>query len=176
MSTPADPKPADKPADPAAAAAAAAPKKASAAGGMLKLLIPAILAAGASYGGARAAAAHGPQAPAAPESVPHADAPAPGPTVALEPFLITINDSRSKGHVLKVTVAVEFDHLAKEDALKPFAPRIRDAILSYLRALTYEEAGDGARMEKLRTDMLERCTKAGASNAVRVLVTDFVLQ
>jgi len=174
MSTPAEPKPADKPADPAAAAAA--PKKSSAVGGMMKLLIPAILAAGASYGGARAAAAHAPQAPVQQASAHHADAPAPGPTVALEPFLITINDSRGKGHVMKVSVAVEFDHLAKEDALKPFAPRIRDAILTYLRALTYEEAGDGARMEKMRTDMLERCTKAGASSAVRVLVTDFVLQ
>ena len=174
MSTPAEPKPADKPADPAAAAAA--PKKSSAVGGMMKLLIPAILAAGASYGGARAAAAHAPQAPVQQASVHHADAPAPGPTVALEPFLITINDSRGKGHVMKVSVAVEFDHLAKEDALKPFAPRIRDAILTYLRALTYEEAGDGARMEKMRTDMLERCAKAGASSAVRVLVTDFVLQ
>ncbi len=174
MSTPAEPKPADKPADPAAAPAV--PKKPSAVGGMMKLLIPAILAAGASYGGARAAAAHGPPAPVQQEAVHHADAPAPGPTVALEPFLITINDSRGKGHVMKVTVAVEFDHLAKEDALKPFAPRIRDAILTYLRALTYEEAGDGARMEKLRSDMLERCAKVGASSAVRVLVTDFVLQ
>lgn len=176
MSTPAETKPADKPADPAAAAAA--PPKSSAVGGILKLLIPAILAAGASYGGARAAAAHGPQAAPAPEPAHHSAAAVaePGPTVALDPFLITITDNRGKGHVMKVSVAVEFDHLAKEEALKPFAPRIRDAILTYLRALTFEEAGDGARMEKLRTDMLERCTKAGASNAVRVLVTDFVLQ
>ncbi len=174
MSTPAETKPADKPADPAAAPAAAPPKS-SAVGGLMKLIVPAILAAGASYGGARAAAAHGPQAPAQQE-VHHAETPAPGPTVAFEPFLITVNDAKNKGHVMKVTVAVEFDHLAKEEALKPFAPRIRDAILSYLRALTYEEAGDGSRMEKLRADLLERCAKAGASSAVRVLVTDFVLQ
>ncbi|HSO36315.1 MAG TPA: flagellar basal body-associated FliL family protein [Labilithrix sp.] len=175
MSTPADPKPADKPADTAAAPAAAAPAKSSAIGGIMKLLVPALLAAGASYGGARAAAAHGPQAPAAAESH-HAEAPAPGPTVPLEPFLITIADARGKGHVMKVSVAVEFDHLAKEEGLKPFAPRIRDAILSYLRALSYEDAGDGTRMEKLRSDMLERCRSAGATSAVRVLVTDFVLQ
>jgi len=171
MSTPAEIKPAETP----AATAAAAPPKSSAVGGILRLLVPAMLAAGASYGGARAAAAHGPQPPVQQEAH-HAETPAPGPTVALEPFLITVTDTKGKGHVMKVSVAVEFDHLAKEEALKPFAPRIRDAVLTYLRALSFEEAGDGTRMEKMRSEMLERCTKAGASSAVRVLVTDFVLQ
>jgi flagellar basal body-associated protein FliL len=172
MSTPADPKPEGKPADPAAAPAA--PPKSSAASGILKLLVPAILAVGASYGGARAAAARGPQATAQAEH--HADAPAPGPTVPLEPFLIAVADTKGKGHVMKVSLAIEFDHLAKEETLKPFAPRIRDALLSYLRALSFEDAGDGTRMEKLRSEMLERCKSAGATSAVRVLVTDFVLQ
>ncbi len=64
----------------------------------------------------------------------------------------------------------------KEDALKPFASRIRDAILSYIRVLSFEDAVDGGHMEKLRAEMLERCHSAGATGAARILITDLVIQ
>jgi flagellar protein FliL len=173
MSQPADTKPAETPVAPGPPTAAAAlPPKSSALGGLLKFIVPAILAAGASYGGARGAAAH-PPAAAAPHK---AEAVPPGPTVALEPFLVQVSDTKGKGHAMKLTVAVEFAPAEKEDALKPFAARIRDAILSYVRALSFEDAADGAHVEKLRAEMLERCHGAGATGAVRVLITDFVIQ
>ena len=180
MST--DAKPAETPATPAA------PKKPSAVGGIVKLVIPALLAAGAAYGGTRAAAAHTTVVVAAPaekdESPRHREPKPPGPTVALEPFLLSIQDAKGKGHAMKLTIAIEFEKPEKGggeegkegDAMKPFAPRIRDAILSYVRAMSYEEASDGSHMEKVRTEMLERCHGAGAVDAVRVLVTDFVIQ
>lgn len=175
-----------KPAETPAATAATAPKS-SAVGGILKMLIPALLAAGAAYGGSRAAAAHAPAAAASHEPVPEKrrEPRPPGPTVALDPFLLTINDAKGKGHAMKLTIAIEFEKPEKGgggeegkegEAMKPFAPRIRDAILSYVRAMTYEEAADGAHMEKVRTEMLERCHGAGAVDAVKILVTDFVLQ
>ncbi len=168
MSQPADTKPVETPAAPSAAS----PPKSSALGGILKFFIPAILAAGASYGGARGAAAHPPAA-----ATPHkAEEQPPGPTIALEPFLVTISDAKGKGHAMKVSLAVEFAYTQKEDALKPFASRIRDAILSYVRTLSYEDAVDGSHVEKLRTEMLERCHAAGAKGAVRILITDFVIQ
>ena len=173
MSQPADTKPAETPAGAAAPAAAAAPPKPSAVGGLMKFIIPAILAAGASYGGARGAAAHPPPPAAAAHK---AEPAAPGPTVALEPFLVQVIDAKGKGHAMKVSLAVEFEATAKEDALKPFAARIRDAILSYVRALSYEEAADGSHVDKMRAEMLERCHSAGATGAVRLLITDFVLQ
>ena len=168
MSQTADTKPVETPAPPAAAP----PPKRSALGAILKFIVPAILAAGASYGGARGAAAH-PPAAAAPHKV---EAQPPGPTVALEPFLVTISDAKGKGHAMKVSLAVEFDHTQKEDALKPFASRIRDAILSYIRVLSFEDAVDGGHMEKLRAEMLERCHSAGATGAARILITDLVIQ
>ena len=183
MSTP-DAKPAETPATPAAA-----PPKASAIGGIVKLIIPALLAAGAAYGGTRAAAAHTTvvvQAAAKEDESPrHREPKPPGPTVALDPFLVTITDAKGKGHVMKMTIAIEFEKPEKggggeegkeNDVLKPFAPRIRDAILSYVRSMSFEDASDGNHMEKVRTEMLERCHGAGAADAVRVLVTDFVLQ
>jgi flagellar FliL protein len=173
MSQPADTKPAETPAAVATPPAAPPPPKSSAAAGILKFLVPAILAAGASYGGARGAAAHPPAAAAPAHKV---EAPPPGPTVALEPFLVQITDAKGKGHAMKVSLAVEFELTQKEDALKPFAPRIRDAILSYVRGLSFEDAADGAHVEKLRKEMLERCHAAGATLAARILITDFVIQ
>ncbi|MDB4947092.1 MAG: hypothetical protein JWP97_6626 [Labilithrix sp.] len=177
MSTP-EAKPAET-----TATTAKAPKS-SAVSGIMKMLIPALLAAGASYGGARAASAHAPAAaPEAPVERRREPKP-PGPTVALDPFLLTILDAKGKGHAMKLTIAIEFEKPEKGggeegkegEAMKPFAPRIRDAILSYVRAMSYEEASDGAHMEKVRTEMLERCHGAGAVDAVKILVTDFVLQ
>lgn len=157
-------------------ATAAAPATKSR-GGALPMIVgfvlPAILAAAGSYGGVRAAA----RAPA-----PHAEAPPPpearppGPTVALEPFLVSINDAAKRPHPMKLTVAVEFDAKAKEDTLKAYTPRIRDAILGHMRTMSFEEAVDQQHTEKLRGDLLERCKKAGAVGAERVLITDQVSQ
>ena len=158
-----------------AAAPAAAPPKPSAIGGIVKTVISAVLAAAAAYGGAHQAAAHAP-APAAAEHPPKVDAHPPGPTVALEPFLVTIHDANKKSHAMKMSLAVEFEHTAKEEELKAYAARIRDAILAYVRTVSYEEATDGAHMEKLRAELLERCHAAGAHGAERILITDFVTQ
>lgn len=159
--------------DPQAMTPAGVPKP-SAVGGAMRFVIPAILAAAASYGGARAAAAHGPAAAASAE---HAkEVHPPGPTVALDPFLVTIADANKKGHAMKVSLAVEFSQSTKEETLKPFALRIRDAILAYVRALSYEDATNSAHMDTLRRELLERCHAAGATTAEKILITDFVIQ
>ncbi len=158
-----------------AAAASPAPKKGGGAGAMiLGILLPAILAGAASFGGARVAGAHQP-APHA-EVTPHVEAKPPGPTLALDPFLVSVPDAKGKGHPMKLSVAVEFGGLVHEDTLKAFVPRIRDAVLAYMRTLTYEEALESAHSDKLREELLERCKKAGATGAERVLITDLVSQ
>jgi type IV pilus biogenesis protein CpaD/CtpE len=104
--------------------------------------------------------------------------------VALDPFLVVTLDAAKKTHAMKVTLAVEFEpnpkeskeEGSKEDALKGFTPRIRDAALSYLRVMSYEEAMDNTRSDKMRADLLERFRAAGAVGASRVLVTDLVVQ
>jgi flagellar basal body-associated protein FliL len=77
---------------------------------------------------------------------------------------------------MRFTVAVEFEANQKEETLKLFQPRIRDAILAHLRSLTYEDATTNVQLDKLRADLLERCKLAGASGAERILITDFVIQ
>ena len=167
--------------------AAAAPKKPSAIGGLLKVLVPALLAAGAAYGGSRVAAAHGVQTVIVQQvASSHGEShKPPGPTLPLEPFLVSIQDANKKAHPMKMSIAVEFrageggggEHGGDDkDAVKTFVPRIRDGVLAQLRTLSYEQATDPAHAEKLRTELLERCKHAGAENAERILVTDLVVQ
>src|SRR5580692_7860 len=134
----------------------APPKKSSP--GMLMLILPAVLAGGAAFGGVKFAAAHA-AAPAAQAERP--SLPPPGPTVALEPFVVVTLDSTKKTHPMKVTLAVEFEANPKEskeegkdDSLKVFTPRIRDAALSYLRLMTYEDAIDSNHSDKMRAELL----------------------
>ncbi len=180
-------KPADSKDKPAAPADAAAPaKKPSAIMGILKVVVTAVLAAGASFGGSlKGASAH-----PAPTVVcaggghgegdehggggKHEAAP-PGPTLPLDAFLLTVYDGARKPHPMKLSLAIEFDAHTKED-LKNFVPRIRDAVLGFLRTVTYEQMTDPTTVDKIRADLLERCKAAGAAGAQRVLVTDFVVQ
>ena len=140
------------------------------------MLVPAILAAGAAYGETRAASAHGPAAQASQPASHHlAPSRPPGPTLPLEPFLVTLFDGARKTHPMKMSIAVEFDAQTKED-LKTFVPRIRDAVLAYLRTLSHEYVTDPANLEKIRSEIVERCRATGAVTAEKVLVTDFVVQ
>jgi flagellar basal body-associated protein FliL len=171
-------------AKPAAPEAAAGEKKPSAVLGIVRVVVSAVLVAGAAYGGVRmglknqhGAAAADSAAPSAHGSTVHhqyVERP-PGPTLPLEPFLLTILDANGKTHPMKMTIAVEFDPHTKDDP-KVFANRIRDTVITYLRSMSHEQVKDPNYIEKMRADLLERCRVVGAFTAERILVTDFVVQ
>jgi len=142
----------------------------------LALVLPALFAGGAAFGGVKVSAMH--LVPAGTASAEHAAAtlPPPGPTVLLEPFIVVTQDINKKSHAMKVTIAIEFNENAKEETLKSFTPRIRDAALGYLRVVAYEDALDSTKSDKLRADILERVRAAGATAADRILITDLVVQ
>jgi flagellar protein FliL len=150
----------------------AAPKKGGGAG-IVAVILPALLAGGGAFGGAKFSA-HGAAAPAAEHAA--APVPPPGPTLALEPFLVVTQDATKKPHALKVTLAVEFESSGKEESFKEFTPRVRDACLTYIRLVSYEDAVDSSKTDKMRTDLLDRLHAAGVTAAQRVLVTDLVVQ
>jgi flagellar basal body-associated protein FliL len=165
-----------KPKEGAAATAPPAKKGGGVVAMVLGIVLPAILAAAGSFGGARVAGAHTP-APHVEAAPAHVEAKPPGPTVALDPFLVSVPDAKGKGHPMKLSVAVEFGGIVHDEAaLKAFVPRIRDAILAHMRTLTYEEALESAHSDTLRDELLERCKKAGAVGAERILITDLVSQ
>ncbi len=138
------------------------------------LVLPAVLAAAASFGGARVAGART-VAPAPAEAhAPHIEPP--GPTLSLEPFLVMATDAGHHSHPMRVTLAVEFAQSVHEETTRAFVPRIRDAALNYIRGMSYEDATDSARMDHIRAELLERFRVTGAVGAERVLVTDLVIQ
>jgi flagellar basal body-associated protein FliL len=149
-------------------------KRGGAAGMLVGLILPAVLSGGASYGGVRAASKGAPPADA--HAAPREAVRPPGLTVPLEPFVVTVYDTNDAVHPLKLTVAIEFDLDAKEDTVKMFIPRIRDAVLGHVRTLSFEEASETQRADKLRVELLERCRSVGAASAERVLITDMVMQ
>lgn len=164
-------------ASPAAAPAgapAAPAKKGGAAGMLIGVLVSAILSGGAAFGGARIAGGKPPPV--------HDEGPkinlikAPGVTVALEPFLANITDADGKPHALKITIAIELSHETKEEEFKAFIPRVRDAILSYLRGLTFEKLGDPKGLDELRKEILDKLHGVGALGAESILVTDLISQ
>jgi flagellar basal body-associated protein FliL len=155
-------------------AAAPATKKKGGGGAVVAILLPALLAGGGAFGGAKFST---PRAVPSGPAVEHAAVvPPPGPTLALEPFLVVTLDATKKPHAMKVTIAVEFEAAEKVEALKDYTPRVRDASLAYLRLLSYEDALDSGKTDKMRADLLERYKTAGAAGAQRVLVTDLVVQ
>jgi flagellar basal body-associated protein FliL len=139
------------------------------------MVLPAVFAAAAAFGGAKVAAEHHAAAAEVPEKAASV-ASAPGPTLALEPFLLSIADTNRKAHAMKVSVAIEFDAKEKEESLKALTPRIRDATLAHLRTVPYEQVIDPAGGEKMRADMLEHLRSAGVPTAEHVLITDLVVQ
>ena len=152
-------------------------KKGGVVGGILGIVLPAIFAGAASFGGTRAAAAHHAPAPSGESAEAAEAAKPPGPTLSLEPFVFTVSEAGTKKtHPVKVTVAVEFEASGKEEELKNLVHRVRDATLSYLRTITYEQAQDASNTEKMRADLLAAIKASGARTAQRVLITDLVVQ
>ncbi len=149
-------------------------KKGGKGAGIIGMVLPAILAGGAAFGGAFFAGG----APA-PVAVTEAEGPnekMPGPTVPLNAFVMTVPDQEGASHPAKVTFAIELKHGVDPKGFEVFVPRIRDTILSYMSSLQYEDMSDGKRRVKLTEDLLAAIHKLGAEDAARVLVQDYVVQ
>ena len=152
---------------------AAAPKAAKSS--PIAIVLTAVLAAGGAFGGAKIAAAHQAPASASAEAKTEPQT-APGPTANLQPFLVIADDDQKKPHPIKITLAIEFSAGAKAEEVKELTPRIRDAVLTYLRSATYDDLTNPKLNEKTRAEILEKVQHSGATEADRVLITDFVVQ
>jgi flagellar basal body-associated protein FliL len=144
------------------------------------LILTAVVAAGAAGGAslyvskranhaprvAPAAAAHAAPAPSAP----------PGFTLSLDPFVVMTIDAQHSFHAMRATIALEFAPTTREDDVRPYVARIRDATLSLLRAVTYEAASDPAQTDRLRSQLRARFQETGVQGIARVLITDLVVQ
>jgi flagellar basal body-associated protein FliL len=143
------------------------------------LILTAVVAAGAAGGAAlyvSKRANHAPRtAPAAAHAAPAPTAP-PGFTLALDPFVVMTIDAQHSFHAMRATIALEFAPTTREEDVRPYVARIRDATLSLLRAVTYEAASDPAQTDRLRSQRPARLQETGVRGIARVLITDLVVQ
>ncbi len=144
-------------------------------GKILGIVLPTIFAGAAGFGGAFLGAPKQ-VAPAEQHAKPD-EKKTPGATVELKAFVLNVLDEKNQEpHHAKITLSIE---LAKEVPIEQFntyVPRIRDATLTYLRNLSFQEVANPKVMERISSDVLDRVHKLGAEFAVKVLVQEIVLQ
>ncbi|MFO0611655.1 MAG: flagellar basal body-associated FliL family protein [Polyangiaceae bacterium] len=151
--------------------ATAAGKKKGGSAAIVGVVVTALLSGGAAFAGVKVASRS--THPAAIEPPPIEP---PGPTVQMDPFIATVLDSEHKPHALKLTLAIELKHDAKDEEFKTFIPRARDAVLTHVRGLSLEDVATAEGIEELRKVLLEKVHSVGAHAAEHILVTDLITQ
>lgn len=161
------------------------PKKAAKSNGKLFLIIGAVLATGGSAAagaviGPSLAKSHAPPAAAAPvASAEHGggEEGAGEAASSLDPIIVDVREINGDMHHLKVGIAVELGKGVTEEEFKRLVPRIRDAAISYLRSLKFDEISSPSKFDPIRAELGERIGHAAGKGKVhRVLFTDFVAQ
>ncbi|MSP25126.1 MAG: flagellar basal body-associated FliL family protein [Myxococcales bacterium] len=158
-----------------AESAAAAKGGSGLVGKLLGMLLPAVFAGAAGFGGAFLGAPK----QVSPEDAQHKlDATKlPGATVDLKPFVLNVIDEKSSdAHHAKVTIAIELAKNIPVEQFNNFVPRVRDACLTYFRNLSFQEIKNPRTATKISEDLLLRIHQLGAEFAVRVLVHEIVVQ
>lgn len=93
--------------------------------------------------------------------------------VVLNEFVISI---RSDRQVLRILLALETPKDNVEN-IDPNDLRLRDAFMSYLRAVEVEQLADVSFLPQLRAQLLRRAKLVlGEDNATGILVTDFLIR
>lgn len=94
-----------------------------------------------------------------------------------DPIIVDVLSKFGEAHHLKVGLAAELAEGAVEEELKLVQPRGREAAITYLRALTYEEVTNPKKYGQIKKDLIKKVTVAvGEQRVSRVLVIDFVAQ
>jgi flagellar basal body-associated protein FliL len=96
----------------------------------------------------------------------------------LDSLVVDVHDEGGDNHHVKVGVALEIGEPVNEEEWKAdVVPKARDACISYLRSLKYDEAASSAKFESIRTELQERIAKAVKKPKVkRVFFIDYVVQ
>ncbi len=107
-------------------------------------------------------------APAAPEKITSVDMPA---------IVVDLRDGEGRIRHLKVGLTAELGETVTPEDFKLVSPRGREASLSYLRSLSFEEVSDPKQFASIKDELSKRVTEAvGEERVHRLLLTDFVLQ
>ncbi len=94
--------------------------------------------------------------------------------IALEPMVVSLG-SAANAKFLRFSAQLDVDP-ASEEAVQMVLPRIIDVLNTYLRAVSEDELGKPAALERLRAQMLRRIQVVTEQGQVKdLLITEFVL-
>jgi flagellar basal body-associated protein FliL len=131
---------------------------------------------GAAPAKAEAAGEHG-AAEEEREAPAHGGAPEKIISVTFAPVVVDYRDQDDRIRHLKVGIDAELPETTPEEEFKLYVPRGREAILTFLRGLTYEEVTDPTRFASIKEELSKRVMEAvGQKRVKRVLIVDFVSQ
>lgn len=97
--------------------------------------------------------------------------------LSLEAVVVDLRDQAGDTHHMKVGVAFELKKELPEEEGKIFVSRARDAAITYLRTLSYEDVTDHAKFEAIRKELSTRVIKGfGRKHSKKMLITEYVVQ
>ena len=101
----------------------------------------------------------------------------PGPVVAIDTFVVNLNEPGSSRY-LKTTFEMEVADLAAQKELEEQKRLVRDEMLSYLSNLTLKETMGESSKAKIKDDLTERADKAlgGHGRVKHLFFSEFVVQ
>jgi len=94
--------------------------------------------------------------------------------IALDPMVVSLGEA-ARSNFLRFSAQLDVDP-ASEEAVRLVLPRIVDVLNTYLRAVSEDELGKPASLERLRAQMLRRIQVVTEEGQVKdLLITEFVL-
>ena len=99
-----------------------------------------------------------------------------GPVVALDPFVVNL-DEPGTARYLKITIQIELTGHEAEPAIEKSKQLIRDTILSHLSGLHVKDTLGASAKDTIRTDLQASVEKVvGTGKVRRVFFQEFVVQ
>ena len=119
---------------------------------LMSSLLPALLAAGAAFGGTY----FGMPAPVSEEDKKPIvdDGTVPGPTLELAEFIFNSIDENKDKRAVKMTVSIELKPGTDLEMARRFVPRTRDAMVDYFRDLLFDKLMDNKHKAQMTKDLL----------------------
>lgn len=98
-------------------------------------------------------------------------------TYDIPSVVVDLRDGDNRIRHLKIGLTAELGEHAPMEEFKMFVPRGREAAITYLRSLSFEEVSDAQHFQEIKDELAKRVTEAmGEEHVHRMVLTDFVVQ
>ena len=98
-------------------------------------------------------------------------------SVDMPAVVVDLRDADGRIRHLKVGLTAELAEQVTPEEFKLYLPRGREALLTYLRSLSFEDVSNSQQFLAIKDELCKRVTEAVGEELVhRMMLTDFVLQ